>query len=251
MNNNRVKWLTPDDPPSAFPPIQVALSEPDGLLAAGGDLSSERLLHAYRLGIFPWYEERQPILWWSPDPRCVIVPSDIHIARRLRRSMKNSHWRVTFNECFGEVIRACAAPRRSGEGTWITNDMTHAFEGLHREGWAHSIEIQDGDRLIGGMYGLAIGRVFFGESMFSHEANASKYALLGLCSVLTQQGFELVDCQVVSRHLVTLGATLMPRDRFREILDIACNPAKPFEKWPDDPISVASLRTGKGPCSLQ
>lgn len=251
MSSNRVKWLNPDDPPSAFPPIQAAMSEPDGLLAAGGDLSSERLLHAYRSGIFPWYEERQPILWWSPDPRCVMMPADLHIARRLRRSIKKSHWRITFNELFSDVIRACAAPRRSGEGTWITNDMTDAFETLHRSGWAHSIEIRDGERLVGGMYGLAIGRVFFAESMFSRESNASKYALLGLCNVLRQHRFEVIDCQVVSRHLVTLGAKLMPRARFRDILDSACDPANPFEKWPSTPISVASLRAVTGPGSLQ
>ncbi|NNC76379.1 MAG: leucyl/phenylalanyl-tRNA--protein transferase [Woeseiaceae bacterium] len=243
--------MNPDDPAAAFPPIHAALTEPDGLLAAGGDLSSERLLYAYRMGIFPWYQAGQPILWWSPDPRCILRPAEFHIARRLRRSMQKCSWRLTFNRKFSEVIHACAGPRRSGQGTWITNDMAEAFESLHRAGWAHSVEIHDGKQLVGGMYGLAIGRVFFGESMFSHEENASKYALLGLCSVIRQHAFELIDCQVESGHLLTLGAVTVPRARFRETLDSACEPPMPFEKWPAGPISVASLRATYGLRSLQ
>ena len=242
MTGNRVAWLNPGDPPDAFPSIRTAMKEPEGLLAAGGDLSQERLLFAYRHGIFPWYDDGQPILWWSPDPRRVLRPAGLHVARRLQRTLKSCSYNIGFNKDFSSVIRACAGPRRSAQGTWITNEMTLAFEALHRNGWAHSIEVRDGERLVGGVYGLAIGRIFFGESMFSREDNASKFALLALCSVLREHDFELIDCQVVSGHLLTLGAIAMPRDDFSAILAAACEPALPFANWPRDPISVASLR---------
>lgn len=241
MGNNRVLWLGPDDPPDAFPPIQNALVEPDGLLAAGGDLSTERLLYAYRHGIFPWFDEGQPILWWSPDPRCVLKLSDYHVAQRLRRQLSGSTAELTFNGSFGDVVRACAGPRRSEQGTWITNDMVVAYQALHVEGWAHSVEIRENDQLVGGVYGLAIGRVFFGESMFSAAPNASKLALLGLCKILEEHAFELIDCQVVSQHLLTLGATAIPRSAFATMLDAACNPATAFENWPNGPIPVCEL----------
>jgi len=241
MANNRVVWLGPNDPPEAFPPIQAALVEPDGLLAAGGDLSEERLLYAYRHGIFPWYDEGQPILWWSPDPRCVLKLPDYHVARRLRRQMSASTAELTINRSFADVVRACAGPRRSQQDTWITDDMFAAYQALHRSGWAHSIEIREDKRLVGGVYGLAIGRVFFGESMFSTTANASKLALLGLCNILKNNAFELIDCQVVSQHLLTLGATMMPRSAFTAVLVGACNPASAFENWPNDPIPVREL----------
>ncbi len=251
MNSNRVAWLNPADPPSAFPSIHAAMKEPEGLLAAGGDLSEERLLYAYRHGIFPWYDNGQPILWWSPDPRCVLRPTGFHLARRLRRTMAKSTAEIVFNVDFPAVIRACAAPRRSEQGTWITSDMTAAYEALHRGGWAHSIEVRDGGRLIGGMYGLAIGRVFFGESMFSREENASKYALLALCQLLEKHDFELIDCQVVSGHLLSLGAIAMPRRDFSAILADACDPAMPFAKWPGDPISLPGLLAGGQLAELQ
>lgn len=244
MSGGRIAWLNPSDPPEAFPSIHAAMSEPEGLLAAGGDLSEARLLYAYRHGIFPWYDAGQPILWWSPDPRCVLRPGGFHVARRLRRTLAKSTASIVFNDDFPAVIRACAGPRRSEQGTWITNDMTAAYEALHESGWAHSIEVRDGDRLVGGMYGLAIGRVFFGESMFSAEENASKYAMLALCTVLGDQQFELIDCQVVSEHLLSLGAVAMARSDFIEILGVACDPPAPFANWPADPISVASLRQG-------
>lgn len=239
MAANRVAWLSAGDPATAFPNVDSALREPDGLLAAGGDLSTERLLYAYRQGIFPWYDEGQPILWWSPDPRCVMRPGDFHISKRLRRDIARTDAVVTLNRSFGEVIRACAEPRPYQRGTWITSDMVQAFEALHAAGWAHSIEVRSAERLIGGMYGLAIGRVFFGESMFSRESNASKFALCGLSKMLLDRGFELIDCQVVSEHLKTLGATMMPRAQFTAILRSACDPAEPLETWPDDPMSVA------------
>lgn len=246
MSGNRVAWLNPGDPPAAFPSIRAAMKEPEGLLAAGGDLSEERLLYAYRRGIFPWYDAGQPILWWSPDPRCVLRPADLHIARRLRRSLTKSTAHVVFNEDFAAVIRACAGPRRSEQGTWITDDMAVAYAALHENGWAHSVEVRDRGRLVGGIYGLAIGRMFFGESMFSRQPNASKLAMLALCSVLRRHDFELIDCQVVSEHLLTLGAVALPRDDFSEILAAACDPADPFAKWPTDPISVAGLLAAAG-----
>ena len=241
MSGNRVAWLNPGDPPASFPSIHAAMREPEGLLAAGGDLSEARLLYAYRHGIFPWYDAGQPILWWSPDPRCVLRPADFHVARRLRRSGARSTARVVFNRDFAAVVRACAGPRRSQQGTWITDDMAAAYGALYGSGWAHSIEVRDGDRLVGGIYGLAIGRMFFGESMFSDEENASKYAMLALCSVLRQHDFELIDCQVVSEHLLSLGAVALPRSDFSRILADACDPADAFANWPSDPISVAGL----------
>ena len=244
MRRNRIQWLNPGDPPDAFPSVHAAMSEPDGLLAAGGDLSEERLLFAYRHGIFPWYDDGQPILWWSPDPRCVLRPSRLHVSRRLRRTLSKSAAEIAFNVDFSAVIRACAAPRRSEQGTWITADMTAAFEALHRSGWAHSIEVRDRGRLIGGMYGLAIGRMFFGESMFSREENASKFALLALCRVLEDHDFELLDCQVVSGHLLSLGAVAMARSDFSALLADACDPAAPFAKWPSGPMSVARYCEG-------
>lgn len=241
MAANRVAWLSPGDPETAFPNVDSALREPDGLLAAGGDLSTKRLLYAYRQGIFPWYDDGQPILWWSPDPRCVLRPADFHISKRLRRDLAQSKGIITLNRSFSEVIRACAEPRPHQQGTWITADMVRAFETLHAAGWAHSIEVRSGDCLVGGMYGLAIGGVFFGESMFSRQSNASKFALCGLSNLLLKRGFELIDCQVVSEHLMTLGATTMPRAQFTEILRRACDPARPLENWPDGPISIREL----------
>ncbi|MGI9225792.1 MAG: leucyl/phenylalanyl-tRNA--protein transferase [Woeseiaceae bacterium] len=241
MSANRVIWLTENDAANSFPDVENALSEPDGLLAAGGDLSSERLLSAYARGIFPWYEEGQPILWWSPDPRCILWPAELHVARRLRQQLRNSGAELTFNRAFGDVVRQCARKRRSQQGTWITPDMMRAYEALHDDGWAHSIEIRDGGDLIGGLYGICIGKVFFGESMFSSKANASKMAMIGLTSHMQSSGLELIDCQVVSRHLVSLGARLMPRADFSAFLDQACKPANRHANWPVDPIPVSEL----------
>lgn len=232
MNSSRVAWLSPTDPADAFPPVELALREPDGLLAAGGDLSQERLLTAYRRGIFPWYEEGQPILWWSPDPRCVLRPADFHVSRRLRQYARCSEFTLSCNKAFAAVIEACAGNRKTQQGTWITKDVMNAFLDLHSDGWAHSVEIWDGDELVGGIYGLSIGRVFFGESMFSHKDNASKFAMLGLCSILWQNDFELLDCQVLSQHLLTLGAHLVNRSDFSQILDKCCAQEEQFARWP-------------------
>lgn len=241
VSNTRIAWLRPDDPSNAFPPLHAALDEPDGLLAAGGDLSVERLLYAYRHGIFPWYDEHQPLLWWSPDPRCVLQPGDFHISRRWRRELRRSTAEVRFNTAFTDVIQGCAAPRPSQQGTWITPEMITAYERLHQQGWAHSIEIWQDDVLVGGLYGLAMGRVFFGESMFGRVANASKVALLTLSSHLDNGDFGIVDCQVVSGHLLRLGAKLVPRNDFVAAINVLCEPPLRFEKWPTTPISIRRM----------
>lgn len=238
MSASRIAWLKPEDPPDLFPNVATALTEPDGLLAVGGDLSKQRLLAAYRQGIFPWYDAGQPILWWSPDPRCVLRPADLEVSRRLRRYARNSPGQLRFNRAFGAMIRACASRRRSGEGTWITPEMILAYEQLHASGWAHSIEIWERDELVGGLYGLCIGRVFFGESMFSAVANASKFAMLGLAALMLEGGIELLDCQVVSGHLLTMGATYLPRRDFCALLDELCDPPDRYHGWPAEPISV-------------
>ena len=244
MSSNRVIWLSPTDPQEAFPPVETALREPDGLLAAGGDLSSERLLCAYRSGIFPWSDEGQPILWWSPDPRCVFRKGDFHASRSMRRHLRQSTAEVRFNTSFAAVIRACAAPRVYEKQTWITADMIDAYEQLHSEGWAHSVEIWRDESLVGGLYGLAIGRAFFGESMYSTEENASKIALLTLSRMINADEFGIFDCQVPSSHLLSLGATPIPRQEFTEILKSLCDPVVRFENWPSAPISMQALLQG-------
>jgi len=241
VTRSRICWLSPDSPPDAFPDVELALEEPDGLLAAGGDLQSERLLSAYERGIFPWYEEGQPILWWSPDPRCVLRPEQFHYSRSLKRALRNSDCELRSNTSFAAVIAACAEPRRGQAGTWITNDMIAAFSALHDEGWAHSLEVWHQEQLLGGIYGIAIGRVFFGESMFSRIANASKFALAGLTRILAREQFALLDCQVISPHLLSLGATRIPRSDFCEILKSEALQRKKFENWPNAPIKVCEL----------
>lgn len=241
MSGNRIVWLNAGDAPDAFPPIDQALIEPDGLLAAGGDLSSERVLAAYSQGIFPWYEDGQPILWWSPDPRCVLFPRDFHVARRLRREIAKSRFEITVNQSFDEVVLACAEPRPSQQGTWITDQMMAAYSQLQRDGWAHSLEIRDAGELVGGIYGLAIGKVFFGESMFSKSSNASKFAFMALARILDAADFPLIDCQVVSEHLMTLGATTIPREEFAAVLETSCEPQERFTGWPELPVSVCEF----------
>jgi leucyl/phenylalanyl-tRNA--protein transferase len=221
-------FIPPGSAPG-FPPDASALHEPNGLIAIGGDLATERLLAAYRRGIFPWYEEGQPILWWTPDPRCVLRPAELHISRSLRRSLRRKAIEVTRDQAFGRVIRACAEPREPGGGTWITEEMMHAYNALHAGGHAHSFEVwRDGD-LIGGLYGVAIGAAFFGESMFSREPDASKTALVALCEKFSKYEATLVDCQVVSNHLLRLGAEIVPRARFRVRLAEAIAAPAPFK----------------------
>ncbi len=239
--NNRIAWISPDDPPEAFPDIGNAMREPDGLLAAGGDLGTPRLLAAYRLGIFPWFGPGQPVLWWSPDPRCVLFPGTFHASRRLRRELRGSDAEIRFNTRFDAVVAACAEPRPGQDGTWIVPEMMTAYSRLHAEGWAHSIEVWQQDTLIGGLYGVVIGRVIFAESMFSRQSNASKYALFALSQVLKEREFELIDCQVMSEHLTTLGADLLPRPRFAAILKSACEPADRFDDWPARPLRASAI----------
>jgi leucyl/phenylalanyl-tRNA--protein transferase len=216
-------WLNPAAPGYDFPDVSLALREPDGLLAVGGDLSTERVLSAYRHGIFPWYSEDQPILWWSPDPRTVLFPASLKISRSLRRTLNQGQFQLTLDTAFHEVITACAEPRARSFGTWITPEMTAAYCKLHAQGFAHSVECRFDGSLVGGLYGVAIGRVFFGESMFSREPNASKVAFCHLVRQLASWEFGLIDCQVYSSHLASLGAEEIPRSRFVQQLDILCN----------------------------
>ncbi len=200
-----------------FPPVEHA--EPEGLLAIGGDLSSERLLAAYGAGIFPWYSEGEPILWWSPDPRFVLFPDELRISRSMKQFLKKGSVRTTFDRAFPEVIAACGSRPRPGQtGTWITREMQDAYIKLHKLGFAHSVESWAGESLVGGLYGVSLGGVFFGESMFSAIPNASKAALISLIHFMKERGFGLIDCQVETGHLASLGARFITRQEFGAIL---------------------------------
>lgn len=220
---NRIHWLDPQAPEQPFPPVSCALRDPDGLLAAGGDLSTPRLLRAYRAGIFPWYEAGQPILWWSPDPRTILYPEDLNISRSLRKALRNRPYAVTFDTRFREVMQACAAPRPDQHGTWITPEMIEAYCALHVAGHAHSVEVADETgRLVGGLYGVAIGHVFFGESMFSRVRDGSKIALVWLACHLQHWGYALIDCQQATPHMLRMGAQGIPRETFSALLNEHC-----------------------------
>ncbi len=224
-------WLDPDDPDAGFPDVERALKEPDGLLAIGGDLSVPRLLEAYRRGIFPWYGSGQPILWWSPDPRLVLRPGDLRISRSLTKTLRKAVFRVTMDSDFAAVVEGCAAPRRADSGTWITDAMKAAYIELHRQGYAHSVECWHEGRLVGGLYGVSIGRVFFGESMFTRMSDASKVALVQLARQLERWDFPVIDCQVYTPHLEDLGATSMSRLDFTRTLERACALPPPAGPW--------------------
>ena len=199
-----------------FPPPELA---DDGLLAVGGDLSVERLVLAYSMGIFPWYSDKDPILWWSPDPRLVLFPAELKVSRSLRQTIKKDIYRVTTNTAFEDVIRNCATVTRKGaEGTWITDDMIEAYIKLHKAGYAHSVEAWDGDELAGGFYGVILGKAFFGESMFAKKSDASKVAFATYAIALAEKGFELIDCQVTTEHMKRFGAREIPRDEFMKHL---------------------------------
>jgi leucyl/phenylalanyl-tRNA--protein transferase len=214
-----ITWLSPQDAPEWFPPLEQALDEPSGLLAAGGDLSPERLIAAYARGIFPWYSPGQPVLWWSPDPRTVLLPTEFHLSRSLAKSIRNKGFQVNMNEDFEAVIDACAAPRPHSPGTWITPEMRAAYVRLHRLGFAHSVEVRrHGGRLAGGLYGVRLGGMFFGESMFSAERDGSKIALAHLVMVCRRNSIAVIDCQLASRHLLGLGARCIPRSQFKALL---------------------------------
>jgi len=230
-----IPWIEGAD---SFPPLELALAEPNGLLCAGADLAPATLLCAYRQGIFPWYSAGQPILWWSPDPRMVLVPGEFRISRSLRRTLRRGAYRIRLDSNFPAVIRACASTRRKGQsGTWITTAMQSAYCGLYELGYAHSVETWVDETLVGGIYGLAIGRMFYGESMFSHAANASKIALAHLARHLAARGYGLIDCQMNTPHLASHGGREIPRHdfiaRLRELTAVAPAPGR----WIDDAAS--------------
>lgn len=221
----QLTWLRPDS--LRFPSHDRALSEPEGLLAAGGDLSPERLLCAYAQGIFPWYQDGQPLLWWSPNPRTVLRPARLHVSRSMQKFMRKAGLAMTMDRSFAEVIRACAQPRAYTDGTWITDEMQRAYCRLHQLGHAHSVEVWEGDELVGGLYGVALGKVFFGESMFSRRSNTSKAAFIFLVQHLAKWGYELIDCQMPTDHLFSLGAKSISRQAFIEQLQRLCPEGAP------------------------
>ncbi len=219
----KIAILDPLRPEQPFPPLHTALTEPNGLLAVGGCLSAARLLNAYRHGVFPWYNANEPILWWSPDPRLVLFPDGLQVSRSLKKTLRKGCFSVTFDTAFDKVIAACADSRKKREGTWITKDIIRAYQDLHHLGFAHSAETWCNGELVGGLYGVALGRVFFGESMFHTSTDASKAAFAVLVQQLKIWNFELIDCQVHTHHLTSLGAELIDRDAFIRLLDRYCS----------------------------
>ena len=226
-----IVWLSERDSPDAFPSVDRALREPDGLLAAGGDLSPQRLLAAYRRGIFPWYSRGQPILWWCPDPRAVLFPERLKVSRSLAKSIRNRGFVTEVDTAFREVIRTCGSAELRPGGTWLSPEMRAAYFKLHRAGYAHSVETWLDGKLVGGLYGVALGRAFFGESMFSTERDASKVALHRLCTELVARGVDLIDCQMATPHLMSLGAELVPRPQFIHRLMQCVNEETPAGRW--------------------
>lgn len=236
-----IPWL-PED--CVFPPLDMALADPNGLLAAGGDLSPQRLVAAYRHGIFPWYSGDDPILWWSPDPRMVLFPGELKISRSLAKALRNTSYEVRLDTSFDEVVGACAEKPREGQaGTWITGEMQAAYAELHRQGYAHSVETWVDGRLAGGLYGIAIGRAFYGESMFADVRDASKIALAHLCAHLKLCGFGIIDCQMETTHLASLGARPIPRRDFSARLDVLCAQGDGPGYWPANAIDGHFRRT--------
>jgi len=230
-----IPWLTGNAP---FPPVERALRSPNGLLAAGGDLSAPRLLEAYRHGIFPWFNPGEPALWWSPDPRMVLIPGEFKISRSLAKVLRNAAYEVRCDTAFEQVMRGCAAPRGEQGGTWINEDMIVAYCALHEMGYAHSVEIWIDGHLAGGLYGVSIGRMFYGESMFSHAANASKIALAHLAGQLERWQADhptkgMIDCQMNTAHLASLGAREIPRSEFIARLQELIN-CEPVARWQFD-----------------
>jgi len=235
-----IPWLPPEP---VFPPVERALTEPggpNGLLAAGGDLSPERLLAAYRQGIFPWYSAGEPILWWSPDPRMVLFPAELKISRSLARVLRNKPYEVTLDTAFAKVMAACAGTVRDGQhGTWITAEMQAAYGRLHELGYAHSVEVWMEGKLVGGLYGMALGRAFYGESMFSWRTDAAKIALAHLCVHLQRLGFGIIDCQMETAHLASLGARPIPRSEFIALLRRLATADSSPGCWPADAVHDA------------
>ncbi|WP_353571202.1 leucyl/phenylalanyl-tRNA--protein transferase [Candidatus Albibeggiatoa sp. nov. BB20] len=232
----RPYWIPFNSDPYDFPPVEHALEHPDGLLAIGGDLSMKRLLVAYRKGIFPWFSDEEPILWWSPSERMVLFPEHLHISRSLKKTLRKQTFEVTFDQCFTEVIQHCAGPRRRQQGTWITQEMLNAYSNLHEHQYAHSVEIWYDGELVGGLYGVAIGKVFYGESMFALMADASKVAFVYFSRQLQRWGYELVDCQVYTNHLDSLGAVEIAREDYTKLLDHLCPLQGYNDQWVFDDL---------------
>lgn len=215
-------------PEIRFPQIQ---NHTDDIIALGGDLSVERLLLAYRSGIFPWFNEDEPILWWSPDPRCILYPEDLKVAKSMRPYLNQEKYKVTYDTAFEEVIQCCALPRKGQDGTWITEDIIAAYNALHRLGIAHSVEVWNEGELAGGLYGVSLGKCFFGESMFCKASNASKLALIKLMRELSRRDFQFIDCQIFNEHLGSLGAIEIPRQRFLQELEVALDAENLEGNW--------------------
>jgi leucyl/phenylalanyl-tRNA--protein transferase len=215
---HNLTWISELDAPECFPAVDKALTEPAGLLAAGGDLSAARLLAAYRRGIFPWYSPDQPILWWSPDPRTVLFPQELKVSRSLTKSIRKGRFSLRVNTAFAAVLAGCADPQLRPSGTWITQEMQVAYQQLHQQGYAHSLETWCNGELVGGLYGVRLGKVFFGESMFSRVSDASKFALKALCESVAEPLVAMIDCQMSTPHLSSLGARSIPRHEFLTLL---------------------------------
>lgn len=232
-------WLGEHEQPDWFPPVDQALRDPPGLLAAGGDLNPSRLLAAYERGVFPWYSAQQPILWWSPDPRMVLFPSEFKVSRSLSKTLRNGPYTTRVDHAFGVTIRECAAPRRSGPETWLNADMIGAYEELFSLGFAHSVETYQGDDLVGGLYGICLGSIFFGESMFSRQSDASKVAVSRLVEECRTRSIQLIDCQVANPHLASLGAREVARKEFVALL--RCHARRePHGRWNNPPGASTS-----------
>ena len=224
-----IPWLK--EHPEAFPDTRLALKEPNGLLAAGGDLSPQTLLMAYQHGIFPWYNDPDPILWWSPDPRMVLEPSKVHVSKSMQKMLRKQIFSITCDKAFNAVMQGCAEERNYTDETWISDNIRHAYGQLHQMGYAHSVEVWEQDELVGGLYGIAIGCMFFGESMFSRTSNASKAGFIHLCKALARCGVPLVDCQVYTPHLASLGAHEIPRTEFESRLSILIKQQTSCSPW--------------------
>lgn len=245
-----ITWLNLAN--TLFPSPELALNEPNGLLAAGGDLSPDRILAAYHHGIFPWFSSGDPILWWSPSPRTVIYPNHHRVSKSLRKVIRSGTYRVTFDHCFSDVMRACAAPRDYADGTWISEEIIAGYSALHKRGFAHSIEVwkKNGlqEELVGGLYGMTLGRIFFGESMFSRADNASKVGFAFLVQQLLEWDFQLIDCQVASDHLFSLGAVEIPREEFQQhLINFVKTPPNYPPNWSElKPAELTSQLLTKG-----
>ncbi len=237
MNQRRPYWISPNASPYDFPPLETALEHPDGLLAVGGDLTPSRIMIAYRRGIFPWYNNDQPILWWSPSQRLVLFPEQLKLSQSLRKTIRKQKFTLTMDQHFRQVITQCAAPRRTQKTTWITAEILEAYYQLHQHGFAHSVETWHNGELVGGLYGIALGKVFFGESMFALMTDASKVAFAHFVSQIQRWDYQLIDCQVQTEHLKTFGAIEIPRPTYRDLLDHLCDTCGHPGPWQFEPLT--------------